>query len=76
MVKRDATKIDVKHAVKTIFGADVASVKTMLMPKKTRLIRGNRLWAKRPVFKKAIVTLKGKATIDPNKIGSMKTKKK
>ncbi|MDA1061099.1 MAG: 50S ribosomal protein L23 [bacterium] len=76
VVAKDATKIDVKHAVKTIFGADVESVRTMLIPQKARLVKGNRLYIKRPVFKKAIVKLKGKTTIDPNKISSAKKPKK
>ena len=76
VVTRDATKIDVKHAVKAIYGADVAEVRMMVVPKKTRLIGKGREWNKRPVFKKAIVTLKDKQTIDPNKITFKETKKK
>ncbi len=68
VVRKDANKVEIKKAVKEIYGVDVEDVKTMIMPKKTRLIKGRYEWAKRPVFKKAIVTLKNNKTIDPNKI--------
>jgi len=68
LVKKDSSKIDIKNAVKAIYGVEVADVKTSIMPKKTRILKGKYEWIKRPVFKKAIVTLKGKKTIDPNKI--------
>lgn len=68
VVRKDSTKVDIKRDIKELYGVDVKEVKTMVMPKKTRLLRGRYEWAKRPVFKKAIVTLKGDKTIDPNKI--------
>lgn len=68
IVRKDANKVEIKQAVKDIYGVEVEDVKTMVMPKKTRLLRGRYEWAKRPVFKKAIVTLKDNKTIDPNKI--------
>lgn len=74
VVSRTATKIDIKNAVKTLYGADVDTVRTMLVPSKTRYIKGRYLWAKRPVHKKAIITLKGKQSIDPSKIGAKKPK--
>ncbi len=63
-----ATKIEVKNAIKAIFGVEVDTVKTIVSPKKKRLIKGKYELIKRPNFKKAIVTLKGKKSIDPNKI--------
>lgn len=69
-VNRNATKIDIKNAVKALYGAEVDKVRIMISPKKTRLVGRGRLWTKRPLTKKAIVTLKGKKTIDPNKIES------
>ncbi len=74
VVSRSATKIDIKKAIKEIYGADVATVRTMINPEKTRYIKGRHLWAKRPVRKKAIVTLKGKQSIDPSKVGGKKSK--
>lgn len=71
-VRRDATKIDVKHAVKAIYGVEVKDVKISILPKKTRLIGRGRVLTKRPVTKKAFVTLKDKKTIDPFKIKGTK----
>ncbi len=76
LVRRDATKIDVKMAVKAIYGVDAAKVRTIITPKKVRLVGRGREMTKRPLFKKAIVRLKGKQTIDPNKIKEIKPKKK
>lgn len=75
-INPSATKIDVKHAVKAIYGADVDKVRIMISPSKQRMIAKGRMWTKRPVIKKALVTLKGKKTIDPNKINSAKRTKK
>ena len=66
-VDRSTTKIDVKNAVKELYGTEVKSVKMMVIPAKTRMLGRGRLWTKRPVAKRAIVTLKGKKTLDPNK---------
>lgn len=71
-VTRDATKIDIKNAVKKLYGMDVKSVNIMISPKKTRLLKGKYEWAKRPCFKKAVVTLKAKKTMDPNKFKEQK----
>lgn len=68
LVKKAATKIDIKKAIKTIYGADVAEVKIMIAPRKIRILKGRYPWIKRPVMKKAIIKLKGSQTIDPNKI--------
>jgi large subunit ribosomal protein L23 len=68
LVQKTATKIDIKHAVKRLYGVDVDNVRTMVAPKKVRLIKGRYQMTKRPVMKKAIVTLKNKKTIDPNKL--------
>ncbi|MBL4695014.1 50S ribosomal protein L23 [Candidatus Gracilibacteria bacterium] len=76
LVKRSATKIDIKNAVKALYGADVDRVRILISPKKTRMYGRGRIMIKRPVQKKAIVTLKGKQTIDPSKILEHKPKKK
>jgi len=68
MVKKAATKIDVKHAIKDIYGVEVKEVKMMVVPSKSRMIRRGKLWKKRSVYKKALVTMKDGKTIDPNKI--------
>lgn len=70
IIAKNATKIDIKRAIRELYGAEVATVRTILTYPKTRLLRGKYEWIKKPVMKKAIVTLKGNKTIDPNKIGS------
>jgi large subunit ribosomal protein L23 len=74
-VNPSATKIDVKNAIREIYGVEAANVRMMISPSKKRLIARGRLWTKRPKIKKAIVTLKDKKTIDPNKISGKKSKK-
>jgi len=74
-IAKDATKIDVKNAVRDLYGVEVDKVTVMRVPKKTRTVGRGREWTKRPVYKKAIVRLKGKKTIDPNKIKEIKKKK-
>lgn len=73
-VNLKATKIDVKKAIKEIYGVEAAEVKMMIAPSKKRLIGRGRLWTKRPMTKKAIVSLKDKKKIDPNKITEHKKK--
>lgn len=68
MVDKTASKTDVKEAIKKVFGVDVQSVRTILTPKKKRIIKGKYELIKRPNCKKALVSLKGKKTIDPNKV--------
>ena len=68
LVAMTATKTEVKEAIKALFGVEVATVRTIVTPKKKRIIKGKYELIKRPNFKKALVTLKGKKSIDPNKI--------
>ena len=55
-VAREATKIDIKHAVERLFGSKVASVRTQLMHGKFK--RQGRFEGQRPDGKKAWVRLK------------------
>ena len=55
-VARDATKIDIRRAVETLFGTKVASVRTQLMHGKFK--RQGRFEGQRPDWKKAWVRLK------------------
>jgi len=75
LISKTATKVDVKNAVKAMFGVEVEKVTTSISPTKSRLIKGKYEFVKRPKFKKATVTLKGKKTIDPNKLEFKTTKK-
>lgn len=69
MVRKEATKIDIKRAIKDIYGVEAKQVKISILPKKIRVLKGKYDWVKRPSYKKAVVSLKDNKTIDPNKIG-------
>ena len=66
-IRRDATKIDVKQAVKAAYGADVDSVRIINTPVKKRAMKKS-IVNKRPNMKKAIVTIKGGKKLDINKV--------
>lgn len=72
-VRSRATKVDVKIAIKELYGKDVATVRMARNPAKTRGGRG-RVITKRQSLKKAIVTLKGRAKIDLTKVTKEKKK--
>jgi len=55
-VARQATKIDIRHAVEKLFGSKVASVRTQLQHGKFK--RQGRFEGQRPDWKKAWVRLK------------------
>jgi large subunit ribosomal protein L23 len=55
-VARNANKVEIKHAVESIFGVKVLGVQTMQMQGKER--RQGRYVGRRSDWKKAIVTLK------------------
>jgi large subunit ribosomal protein L23 len=55
-VSRDATKVEIKHAVEKLFGSKVAAVRTQLMHGKFK--RQGRFEGQRPDWKKAWVRLK------------------
>lgn len=74
VVNKDATKIDVKNAIREIYGVEAKEVKIIILPSKKRLIGKGRLLIKRPVLKKAIISLKDNKKIDPNKIKEHKKK--
>lgn len=73
-VDKRATKVDVKMAIKELYGHDVARVKMMVMPEKTRVMR-RAIVNKRPIRKKAIVTMKGGKKLDITKMTKEATKK-
>jgi large subunit ribosomal protein L23 len=55
IVNRDANKIEIKHAVETLFDVKVNSVRTANYRGKWR--RVGSAYGKKPAYKKAIVTL-------------------
>ena len=67
LVRPSATKIDVKEALKEIYGHEVAQVRMMIVPAKKRLLRRSEI-EKRKTVKKAYITLKGRKKLDPTKI--------
>lgn len=73
-VDKRATKIDVKMAVKELYGQDVAEVKMAIIPSKKKIVRRSTI-DKRPEMKKAFVTLKGKKKLDVSKISKESPKK-
>lgn len=60
-VAREATKVDIKRAVQTLFGSKVASVRTQIMHGKIK--RQGRFAGQRPDWKKAWVRLKPGETV-------------
>lgn len=64
LVKKDATKIDVKHAVEMIYGEKVAKVQMDKVREKGRAIGQGKVFMKRVEMKKAIVKLKDNKKID------------
>jgi large subunit ribosomal protein L23 len=64
-VAMDATKSLVKDAVETLFDVDVLRVNIVVMPaKRSRRAKSRRLLIRRSAYKKAIVSLSPKDTID------------
>jgi large subunit ribosomal protein L23 len=66
-VNRDATKVDVKQALKELYGHEIVSVRSVNQPVKTRVMR-RCLVNKRAEMKKVYVTLKGDKKLDVTKI--------
>ena len=66
IVNREANKIQIKEAVKELYGKDVVSVRTMnyLGKSKSRFTKGGFISGKANDFKKAIITLAEGETID------------
>lgn len=56
-VTRDANKIEIRHAVESIFGVNVVKVNTLNRPGKRKRNRGKATFGKRADTKRAIVTL-------------------
>ena len=64
-VHDDATKVDVKNALKHYYDVDAASVRVMRVGPKSRLFGRNQTMQKRHRYKKALVTLAPKSkTLD------------
>ncbi len=57
IVAPDANKVEIRHAVETIFGVDVVKVNTLNRPGKRKRNRGKSTYGKRSDTKRALVTL-------------------
>jgi len=66
VVDRGANKIEIRKAVESMYGVNVESVNTLVMPGKlkTRTTKSGVLRGRRPAFKKAVVTLTKGEEID------------
>jgi large subunit ribosomal protein L23 len=62
VVRRDATKVDIRRAVEELLGAEVSAVNTMLYRGKPKRVGRN--FGKRSNWKKAVVTLAPGAEVD------------
>jgi large subunit ribosomal protein L23 len=65
-VDKSANKLQIKQAIKDIYGVEVSEVNTMTFPgkKKTRYSKSGFITGKSNAYKKAIVTLAKGETID------------
>jgi large subunit ribosomal protein L23 len=61
-VAKDANKIEIRHAVQTLFNVTVTDVHTMVVRGKAK--RLGRFMGQRPATKKAVVTLRAGDTIE------------
>lgn len=73
-VNAKASKIDVKRAVKDLYGHDVDKVRMLLTPGKTKMVKKSLVFKKRQM-KKAIVTMKGGKKLDVTKLSKDKPTK-
>ena len=63
IVAPDANKIEIRHAVESIFGVTVVNVNTLNRPGKRKRNRGKATFGRRADTKRAIVTLAAGQTI-------------
>jgi len=68
IVRRDATKTEIKQAIEKYYGVKVKSVRTSTVQPKTRAVGRGRTLEKRSISKKAIITTVGAKSIEANKV--------
>lgn len=71
-VRPTATKVEIKQALKALYGVEIVSVQTQRLPSKVRQLARGRHLTKRPTTKKAIVQVKGKKPLDFNQLKTAK----
>jgi len=65
-VARKANKLEIKKAVETFYGVNVAEVRTLVVPSKSksRMTKSGVISGRKPGYKKALVTVAAGETID------------
>jgi large subunit ribosomal protein L23 len=72
VVDKNATKIDVKNAIRMLYGVNVKSVNVRPTPAKERIVGRGRTIRKRDHTKKATITLEKGQTLDIYKFSKPK----
>lgn len=67
IVRKGASKVDVRNAAEKLYGVPVIKVNITKNPPKARTVGRGRTISRRQELRKAIVSFKGKKTIDINK---------
>ena len=75
LIHEDATKVDVKIALRALYGVTVAQVNVLKGMPKFRLGKNRKPLQKRETARRAIVTLKAGETLDLSKLKSSTDKK-
>lgn len=75
MVHQDATKVDVKNALRALYGVQVEKVNILHGLPKFRMGKGRKPMEKRSFTRRAIVTLKAGEKLELTKTKSASTKK-
>jgi large subunit ribosomal protein L23 len=65
-VARKANKLEIKNAVQSFYGVNVAEVRTMVVPSKSKskMTKSGVISGRKPGYKKALVTVAEGETID------------
>lgn len=74
IINKQATKVDVKRAMKAIYDAEVEKVTITPIQPKSRYV-GRNIYMKRRPMKKATITIKGGKSIDITKFKDSKKSK-
>lgn len=75
LVNKNATKIDVKNALKELYDVEVGKVTMARIQPKSRLVARGKEMTKRKMGKKAMVSIKGDKSLDVTKFKSPKKAK-
>ncbi len=72
VVDRNATKIDIKRAIKEIYGVKVLKVNSTKVLEKGRIVGGKKYMKKRPEGKKVTITIEKGKKFDFTKVKEVK----